>query len=59
MGAAFVGPDFFDDFISILVQHGDLESLKIKITIGAMTDITLKERWFDLDKKDIVLKKVK
>jgi hypothetical protein len=38
---------------------GFASCLRIKITVGTMTDITLKERWFDLDKKDIVLKKAK
>ncbi|MGA2224490.1 MAG: hypothetical protein ABSH41_08625 [Syntrophobacteraceae bacterium] len=59
VGTAFLEPGFFDDFISIMTHHPDRESLKIKITIGTMTNITLKERWFDLDKNDLVLKKVK
>jgi len=56
---AFQEANFFDDFISILVKHPDRESLKIKVTIGTMTGLTSKQRWFDLDKNDLVLKKVK
>jgi hypothetical protein len=59
VGSTFLEPSFFDEFISIMTHHSDQESLRIKITVGAMADVTLKERWFDPDKKDLVLKKVK
>lgn len=59
VGSAFLEPGFFDDFILIALRHADPESLKIKITIGTMTNVTLKERWLDLNKDDLVLKKVK
>ncbi|MGC9194970.1 MAG: hypothetical protein ACP5IL_05895 [Syntrophobacteraceae bacterium] len=57
VGSTFLEPSFFNNFISIATYR--LDQLKIKITIGTMTDITLKERWFDLNKSDLVLKKLK
>lgn len=57
VGSTFLEPDFFNNFISISTYR--LDRLKIRITIGTMTNITLKERWFDLNKSDLVLKKLK
>ncbi|MGC8493954.1 MAG: hypothetical protein ACP5SH_19705 [Syntrophobacteraceae bacterium] len=57
VGSAFLEPSFFSNFISIVAYRPD--QLKIRITIGTMTDITLKERWLDLSKKDFVLKKLR
>ena len=57
VGSAFLEPSFFSNFISIVAYR--LDRLKIRITIGTMTDITLKERWLDLDKRDLVLKKLR
>ncbi len=57
VGSAFLEPSFFSNFISIVAYRPD--HLKIRVTIGTMTDVTLKERWLDLDKRDLVLKRLK